>query len=84
MSILLIAALFSVSSDGWYSVMVPEVSRADVNFLHSQGFDIEAVFGDRARVYVNDHGSAMPGTSGTPRRLWRSRSPWCRTLPSPR
>jgi hypothetical protein len=59
MSILLLAALLSVSSDGWYSVMVPEVSRADVHFLSSQGFDIEAVFGDRARVYVNDQGSDM-------------------------
>jgi len=64
MSILLLAAFLSISSDGWYSVMVPEVSRADLHFLSDQGFDIEAVFGDKARIYVNDQGFGMLRTLG--------------------
>lgn len=59
MMFLLLMTLVSMSADGWYSVMVPEVSRADVHFLSGQGFDIEAVFGSRARVYVNDDSFAM-------------------------
>lgn len=55
----LLLALLAMSSDGWFSVMVPEVSRADLHYLSGQGFDIEAVFGDRARVYVNDDRMTM-------------------------
>jgi hypothetical protein len=56
MTSIILAALLSVSADGWYSVMVPDFHMADFRFLDSQGFDVEAVFDSRARVYVNDDG----------------------------
>jgi len=55
----LLLALLAMSADGWFSVMVPEVSRADLSYLSRQGFDIEAVFVDRARVYVNEDRMTM-------------------------
>ncbi len=64
MTSLLLAALISMSADGWYSVMVPDLAWADLRYLTSQGFDIEAVFGDKARVYVNDQGNSMLRTLG--------------------
>lgn len=56
MTILLISALLAGSVGGWYSVMVPDFHRPDHDFLTGQGFDIEGIFGNRARIYVNDQG----------------------------
>lgn len=55
----LLLSLLAMSANGWFSVMVPEVSMADLSYLSDQGFDIEAVFGDRARVYVNEERMTM-------------------------
>ncbi len=38
----------------WYSVMVPDVTILDLQFFNENGYDIEAVFGTRARLYVNE------------------------------
>ncbi len=39
---------------GWNSVIVPNVTRIDIEYFHSNGYDIEGVFGTRVRLYVNE------------------------------
>ncbi|MEA3266250.1 MAG: hypothetical protein U9P42_04830, partial [Candidatus Fermentibacteria bacterium] len=39
---------------GGYSVMVPNVTRIDIEYFHDNGYDIEGVFGTKVRLYVDD------------------------------
>ena len=44
---------FSASAE-WHSVMVPDVTMLDLEYFNGSGYDIEAVFGSKARLYVSD------------------------------
>ena len=52
--ILLLSLVATVSLAGWNSVIVPNVTRIDIEYFHNNGYDIEAVFGSKIRLYVND------------------------------
>ncbi|MCK5785504.1 MAG: T9SS type A sorting domain-containing protein [Candidatus Sabulitectum sp.] len=52
--ILLLALVSSAALAGWHSVMVPSTTRIDIEYFHSNGYDIEAVFGSKVRLYVNE------------------------------
>lgn len=49
---LLIIIVASAALAGWQSVMVPDVTTIDIEYFHNNGYDIEAVFGTKARLYV--------------------------------
>lgn len=51
---LLLVLVVSAATAGGYSVMVPNVTRIDIEYFHNNGYDIEGVFGNKARLYVND------------------------------
>lgn len=53
-AILLISVCALAASAEWHSVMVPDVTRLDLEYFNENGYDIEAVFGSRARLYVNE------------------------------
>ena len=50
---LIMTFLAAVAAADWHSVMVPNVTRLDLEYFNANGYDIEAVFGSRARLYVN-------------------------------
>ncbi|HPR21907.1 MAG TPA: M14 family zinc carboxypeptidase [Candidatus Sabulitectum sp.] len=50
---LAVFAVMSLADTGWHSVMVPDVTRLDLQFFNENGYDIEAIFGTKARLYVN-------------------------------
>ncbi len=50
---ILILSAFPAMAE-WHSVMVPDVTMFDLQFFNENGYDIEAVFGTRARLYVNE------------------------------
>ncbi|MCK5131443.1 MAG: DUF2817 domain-containing protein [Candidatus Sabulitectum sp.] len=52
--ILLLVLGASAAMAGWNSVIVPNVTRIDIEYFHSNGYDIEGVFGTRVRLYVNE------------------------------
>lgn len=64
MILTLLLAAFAAWGNSWYSVMVPDLTRSDIEFLHSSGFDIEAVFGTRARIHVTREGELMLRSMG--------------------
>lgn len=49
---------------GWHSVIVPDITRIDIEYFHNNGYDIEAVFGSRVRLYVNDEQETTLGNMG--------------------
>jgi len=51
---LLLVLVVSAATAGGYSVMVPNVTRIDIEYFHNNGYDIEGVFGNKVRLYVND------------------------------
>lgn len=51
---LLLAFCAVAASAQWHSVMVPDVTRLDLEYFFENGYDIEAVFGSKARLYVSD------------------------------
>ncbi len=52
---LFLLTLFAIAASAeWHSVMVPDVTRLDLDYFNENGYDIEAVFGSKARLYVSD------------------------------
>ncbi len=43
-----------MSLAGWNSVIVPNVTRIDIEYFHNNGYDIETVSGTKVRLYVNN------------------------------
>jgi carboxypeptidase T len=73
-SFILILLVSSAAVAEWNSVIVPEITRNDIDFFNDNGFDIEAVFRpSKVRLYVNEEQEATLHNMGY--RVYREETP---------